>query len=294
MKNRLVNKILILVFLLFSFSLVEGQSKDFSVLVSKGNNQYKHNGIWYDIKVGTSLDEDDLIKVDDNAFVGLVHKGGSTLSLSEGKIYSLKQLRVNQYATGSSAYEYARYYLDRLDASAPPSRLTRSVTSSPLRLMLPNSVNVYNPEVIIRWNSTQPNEQYEVVLKNMFDETLQVRRTADNRCTIDLSASRFSDERLIIVRVQSEGGALRSDDYALKLMSRRDARQIKAELTSLKQELKNEEEALNQLIIASFYEKNNLLIDAITSYEHAINTLPNVEDFQVAYQKFLLRNGLSN
>jgi hypothetical protein len=294
MKNRLVDKFLILVFFLFSFSLVEGQSKNFSVLISKGNNQYKHDGIWYDIKVGTTLDEDDLIKVDDDAFVGLIHKGGSTISLSEEKTYSLKQLRLNRYAADSRAYEYAQYYLDRLDASAPPSRLTRSVTNSPLRLMLPNSVNVYNPEVIIRWNAARSSEQYELVLKNMFDETLQVRRTADNRCTIDLNAPQFSDERLVIVRVQSEGGALRSDDYALKLMSRRDARQIKTELISLKQELKNEEEAVNQLIIASFYEKNNLLIDAITSYEQAINTLPNVEGFQVAYQKFLLRNGLSN
>ena len=294
MKNRLVDKFLILVFFLFSFSLVEGQSKNFSVLISKGNNQYKHDGIWYDIKVGTTLDEDDLIKVDNDAFVALIHKGGSTLSLSEEKTYSLKQLRLNRYAADSRAYEYAQYYLDRLDASAPSSRLTRSVTNSPLRLMLPNSVNVYNPEVIIRWNAARSSEQYELVLKNMFDETLQVRRTADNRCTIDLNAPQFSDERLVIVRVQSEGGALRSDDYALKLMSRRDARQIKTELISLKQELKNEEEAVNQLIIASFYEKNNLLIDAITSYEQAINTLPNVEGFQVAYQKFLLRNGLSN
>ena len=56
----------------------------------------------------------------------------------------------------------------------------------------------------------------------------------------------------------------------------------------------DEETALNKYILAGFYEENNLLIDALTSYEEAIELAPDVESYKEAYVEFLLRNGLSS
>jgi Tfp pilus assembly protein PilF len=50
--------------------------------------------------------------------------------------------------------------------------------------------------------------------------------------------------------------------------------------------------ALNQLILAGFYEENNLIIDAIAAYEQAIKLAPDVTSYQEAYDDFLLRQGL--
>jgi hypothetical protein len=54
-----------------------------------------------------------------------------------------------------------------------------------------------------------------------------------------------------------------------------------------------EETALNKIVLASFYEENKLLINAIENYEAAITMEPEVDFFQAAYSQFLERNGLA-
>jgi hypothetical protein len=54
----------------------------------------------------------------------------------------------------------------------------------------------------------------------------------------------------------------------------------------------NEPTALNKLILAGFYEENNLLIDAITAYEEAVKLAPDVSSYQEDYDEFLIRHGL--
>ena len=56
----------------------------------------------------------------------------------------------------------------------------------------------------------------------------------------------------------------------------------------------SEESALNNVIIASFFEENNLYLDALTQYEKAVNKSPEVEDYKVIYEEFMLANGIGN
>jgi cytochrome c-type biogenesis protein CcmH/NrfG len=53
-----------------------------------------------------------------------------------------------------------------------------------------------------------------------------------------------------------------------------------------------EKTALSQLILAGFYEENNLLIDAISAYKEAIKLAPDVPSFQESYDEFLLRHNM--
>ena len=68
--------------------------------------------------------------------------------------------------------------------------------------------------------------------------------------------------------------------------------QIEQELKELKLVFAGEESALDKLILASFYEQNNLLADALTCYEYAIELSPEIQAFQNAYDQFVFRNGL--
>jgi hypothetical protein len=70
-----------------------------------------------------------------------------------------------------------------------------------------------------------------------------------------------------------------------------DADPILKELEQLSASLR-EESSLNKLILATFYEENNLLIDALINYEQAMQLSPDVEQFSIAYQLFTKRNGL--
>jgi Tfp pilus assembly protein PilF len=59
---------------------------------------------------------------------------------------------------------------------------------------------------------------------------------------------------------------------------------LKADLSS--------ESALGYIIEASYYEDQNLLLDALTKYEQAIKLAPEVQDFQDLYQGFILKYNL--
>ncbi len=50
--------------------------------------------------------------------------------------------------------------------------------------------------------------------------------------------------------------------------------------------------ALNKLLLAAFYEENNLLIDAGTAYAEAIQLAPDVPQYKEDYEAFLLRHGM--
>ena len=64
---------------------------------------------------------------------------------------------------------------------------------------------------------------------------------------------------------------------------------LKKALAEITGEVK-EETALNEFIMAGFYEENKLFIDAITAYEKAIKLAPDVASYKEAYEEFLLRN----
>ena len=49
---------------------------------------------------------------------------------------------------------------------------------------------------------------------------------------------------------------------------------------------------MNKVVLASFYEQNKLLIDAITAYEEAIKLAPDDPTYKDYYEEFLLRNKL--
>ena len=48
--------------------------------------------------------------------------------------------------------------------------------------------------------------------------------------------------------------------------------------------------AFENLILAEFYEQNNLILDASTCFEKAMILKPQVNYFKDAYKEFLMRN----
>jgi Tfp pilus assembly protein PilF len=54
----------------------------------------------------------------------------------------------------------------------------------------------------------------------------------------------------------------------------------------------DEQSALSQLLLAGFYEQNNLLIDAISAYEQAVRLAPDVPFYKESYDEFLMRHNI--
>jgi len=99
---------------------------------------------------------------------------------------------------------------------------------------------------------------------------------------------------MVIVNVSVKGEEeTSSGDYAIQLVNTEDSKEYSVELETLKSSL-DENLPISNLILAEFYEQNDLLLDALTSYERAIQDAPEIDYFKEAYREFLMRNGYND
>ena len=301
--NYVFRRVLFLLAFLLSASIFQpvlAQDTLFQVLAVDGDVKVKKTEAWLPVKEGQQVSTKDLLKLDDGSYLGMVHHTGHSIELKKRGTYVADQLSEK---LGDRKLEvvskYASLYLSMVNegtVTQPTSDLERTINKNQLNVYLPNSVDVFNDEVILRWkDDTELDENYEVKLKNMFNEVLDTKTVSGTKTSLNFNDNKIASERMIIISVISQDFKdQKSKDYGMKQLTPEEAEPIAQELSELKLEITDEQSALDKLILASFYEQNSLLADALTSYEYAVQLAPDVEAFRTAYDQFIFRNGLGN
>jgi len=285
-----------------ALNIAVGQDYAFRVLANKGTNQVNKDGSWVALKTGTSIQEADVLKLADGSYLGLLHSSGRTLELKEAGEFKVSEL-LSKVSTGSSsvASKYANYVMNKManqDGTGHRMSVTgaveRATDNSSLKVFIPESVDLYNSDAVITWEGVEGDPEYTVTLKNMFDEVIFEEKTEDSNITLDFDDPKIKDEILVIFNVKLvEDESVASDEYGIKRLSKEETQEIDVTLNALRAEV-GDDSPLDKLIYASFYEDNDLLIDALTNYVGAMEMSPDVDDFKDAYQQFILRNGLGD
>lgn len=294
---------LTLIFGLFLInSLVLGQDYAFKVLANKGSNEVKSGDTWSPLKTGATLKPGDELKLADNAYVGLVHKSGKPMELKKAGPVKVDELSAQIGGGTSVLNKYTDFILSSNSAEAKKNRLsaTGAVSrdfgdpSAVIQLMLPENQHsgIFNNVAVISWDGSKVAGPYVVTIKNMFEDQLAKAETPETSLQIDLSDPRFANVSAIIVEVSAKSDPkLVSKSHMIKKLAPGEQAKIKVLLNEIIGSV-SEQTAFNKYIMASFYENNNLFIDAISAYEEAIKLAPDVTDFREAYEEFLLRHGL--
>jgi hypothetical protein len=282
--------------LLLTFGYAQAQDYAFKVLVNKGRNELKSGNNWQQLKVGLSLKSADELKISENSYLGLVHVSGKALELKQSGNYKVGDLAAKVNGGSNVLNKYTDFILS--SATAPKNRLAatgavdRGEDNIQIYLPKPELAVVYNDNVIIQWDSHVAPAPYIVTFKSMFDDDLDRLETSENVVSINLSSKNFANEDNIIVEVSSATNKNKvSNKYTLKKLSKADKARIKGELEKIASTT-SEPTALNKLLMAAFYEQNNLLIDAGTAYAEAIQLAPDVPQYKEDYEAFLLRHAM--
>lgn len=284
-------------------STLFAQDYEFRVMMNKGENQVKlAGGDWEALKTGSKLNKGDEIKLVEGAYVGLVHKSGKTLELKEAGTQKVDELS-NQVGSGSSSItsKYADFVMAKMSNQSKEENrrkyasvtgaVERAADDASIKVLMPATSEVYESDPIVTWNPVE-GKKYKVVLKNWFDKTIKTEETSDNWIKINMDEPDLAKEQLIIVTVSlADNEDFTSGDYGIKRVDEEKAKSFESELTDLKSNL-TEESSLNRLILAEFYEENNLIVDALTNYVTAIQLSPDVDYFKDAFEEFKMRNGL--
>ena len=305
-----------LILTVFSFAVllvgspIQAQDYVFKVLANKGGNSVKvadETSDWEPVRTGATLNSNDELRISENSYIGLVHASGKTIELKDEGSYYVKELAAKLGNSRSSvASKYANFVINKMTSDddedinrnhrkylTVTGAVERSVFEAPLSLKMPSSVEVLSNEAMIRWDNVEDAKTYVFTVKNMYDELILSKETNEPNFLLELAKMPFANEELVIVNVRvKENEKMYSGNYGIKRLTGVDADPIKKELEQLAVSLK-EESSLNKLILATFYEENNLLIDAMMNYELAVKLSPEVEQFKIAYDMFIKRNGLN-
>jgi len=284
----------------FIFSNLHAQDGVFSVILNKGENTYGTGATFNPVLLGTSLSENDVLKVADGGYVALVHEAtGASLELKSASDYSVKDMEQMISDQSSTVLaKYGKFLMDKLnpeDEGNQNLNVTGAVERGEeglIKIYWPSVMDVYGNEAIVTWQQTDDIEDYIVTVKNMFDDVIEEKSVTGTSFKMTLDKGKLKDEKLMIINVRAKDNeGVYSRDYGIKRLSPEMKETIGKEFENLMMVAK-EENALNKLLLASFFEENQLLVDAITYYNQALAISPDPDGFTKLYDNFLQRNGL--
>ncbi|GAL86946.1 hypothetical protein MYP_4176 [Sporocytophaga myxococcoides] len=294
--------------LFFISTTVFSQDNLFTVLATKGANKYASSGSseWKAITPGKKLLKDDKLSIDENGYIGLVHKSGKTIEIKKAGVYEVAKLNGEVAAQNSSiTKKYVDYVTSEISNGGSENMASNrhkymDVTGSverdvpAIKVLAPKESFVIGLPVLLKWKPVAGAKSYAVTVKNLFDEPVYSIEVENNFVILDFSKLNIQKDKVYGYQIETKGAErfAKFEGYSFKYLPEDKAAKVSKEADELKANL-NEETALNKIILATFYEDQNLLLNALECYETALKLSPDIEEYKIAYGKFLNRNKLA-
>ncbi len=289
-------KVLAFIFAVALWANVSAQDYAFIVLINKGQNAIKVGNDWLPIKVGASLKSADELKISQNGYLGLVHVTGKPLEVKDAGQHKVADLSAKVKEGSSVLNKYTDFILSSKDNNANSMVATGAVYrgTGAIKVFLPASKEaiIFNDDIAITWAKEPDTKTYVVRFNSMFGDELEKLEVSDTTLSVNLNGAKFRNEDNILVQITSKTDPGKtSDPTMLKKLSNADKKRINTVLSEIA-DYTREKTALNQLVLASFYENHGLLIDAATAYRQAIRMAPTVAQYESEYAEFIARHAL--
>ena len=308
--------IIISLFLALILTLsARSQDFEFKILALKGNIEVKvPKAEWKKIKTGDNINIDDIIKVPKNSYIGLMHKSGRTIEIREEGDFKTKELaeKLSSHKTTFSK-RFAKYVADEIaggesvmkgsnyrESMQKPGSVERGIVDefdpNKIRITLnaPRKFTALQPVVILQWNKVTGVTKYSFRLSDRFDRPVFSKEVGDTMIALDLAPLDIEKDVYYFWKVTSIAGVGAESETACflfpsfeKMAAKRDS------IEMLRSELEDETSPLNQLIMATYLEENQLILESMDAYKKAIKLAPGVEEFKQVYDKFLKRYGIT-
>jgi len=262
-------------------------------MANKGSNMAKTStdDTWKPIKFGDALHAGYWVKVVDKAYLGLVHNSGKTAALEdpgEFKIESIEtSIKNKKKGLGAKYTDFVFEAIGNEDLFGEDKVVTRGI-SDQVFVELPPDAEVVHSKVHLRWKSINEYNEYVVTVKGIFDDVLARIDVKGVYTILDLNDEALSNEQTFVIVVSVKGDeSIRSGDHIINRLNDEDLQQMIPT-----PEENNVITSMDLIVLASYYEINNLLIDASNFYSEAMLKSPDVEDFKKIYDSFISRHGL--
>lgn len=276
---------------------LQAQDYAFKVLANKGDNKVeKQNGEVLPLKSRDLVYETDIIIASDGAYIGLMHTSGKAQEIKGQQKVAVADLIVNVGGKElSSLSKYAQMISKRLAEGEAEKKVTvgTRAVGSKITVMMPQENQLYGSKAVVKFKSSAEDAAtYEVVIMDILDEVVFSAETSSDSVLVDFSAVE-NDMGLYVLNVRKKGDeSFASANYPIRHLQGDESEDITENLEPLTSGL-SEDSPLNLLIVASFFDDQELFLDAQYNYERAIALSPDIPEYKELYQIFLESYGLS-
>ncbi len=301
MTTRFPSVRLILPLLLSVLLITTALAQDyaFKVIVNKGSNQFRSraNMKWQAVSAGSTFQKNDELKTVENAYLGLIHSSGRTLEFRKKGIFNVLDLEASlQKRKKGLPSRYTDFVIEKiLITETDTGNDIQSRGENEIQLLIPKLFEVFNSEFVLAWKPPDGMEDsnYLIQIMDWFGEPVFQVSTDDTRTIIDLNRSEFrgQDQDLVIIVYLEASPDIKSAEYALTAISDERKANLNIELNSYSAGF-DDESPMDQILLAAFFETNDLIVDATYYYHKAMDLALEVEDIRNLYLNFLRRNNL--
>jgi hypothetical protein len=269
-------------------------------MVQRGDNPDEYTPISTGLKI---YQEDKIIITGATSYVGLVSADGKALELKKGGVYYVKDLSM---ALSSGETSMAQKYLSLLvndmskvdDNTARNMKYTgsveRSVENKDIVMFLPETTKIAGTAGAIQWFPKTTISKYNVNIYNLYEEAVYTKSTENKMLSIDFAELGLNPGQVYKMMVSDAANEnLNSGYISLQVPTRSEMAKFETDVNMLKTEVPANS-AIGDMVIATYYEEQELFLNAIPYYESAIEREPNIVEFQDAYNMFLFKIGLES
>ena len=297
-------KISIFVIILFCVCSTEllSQSYLFKVLTLSGKVDYSLSSgqPWKKVQTGESLNKDCKIRLDKNSYAALMYTDGRTKEIQEEGVFEIKDLEQNILNSKRSVTQkFANFVAQEIitDKSEKKDMKTFAavvrVRPNHIESAIPYVTAFMDSIVNFSWHSYPSTGKYIIGILSSANTTIFMDIVNDSVYTLDASKLNLSNETVYKWYVfDADNPQVLSDTNSVILKSLGNKSAIIDTLEILKNEFQSNESPLSQLALGTFYERNNLNIEALREFSKAVSLAPESEEYKLFFAKFLLRHKL--
>jgi hypothetical protein len=304
-----VSLILILSFLYFS-NLASAQQVVFTVLGTKGYVKIGDQKL----KVGSKLKAGESVEIGESAYLGLLTTDHRTMEITQKGVYTVQQLLAKVSAKQKLPDAYAKFVIDELtkvdvEGISAKNRFQHMNKSGAVKRggLAINYIDffktgegghqLYGNTLVLMWYVPEvegkpklPIESYLLGIVGMDSTSYFKKNVKENEISISLSSIKNEGSTTLVCKVaplDKNGISLDKTDIdgvMINLLEGAEKSKITAELKQFAGGT-----ALDQLMMARFFEEKHLYIDAMAAYKEAIRLSDGSEEYENLYYQFLLR-----
>ena len=298
------NVLLALLFCAFAGHVL-AQELVFQTLASKGTCMVQR-GVdpdeYVNLKTGVKLFTDDkIIITGDNSYLGLVSTSGEAIELVKGGVYDVNKLNSSLTASNSSvAGKYVAFLVEDMSKANESTNanmkftgsVERSLGNESIELFIPKDSKVSSELATLKWYPKEEQTAYILTISNMFDEVVYSTQTKEKEVDVDFGdLSLTPDETYKVIVAGAANPAAKSEVASLYVPEESQLNEVEKGVSEIEADTP-EGSAIQEMVLAKFYDENELYLNAIPHFQKAIALQPEVEAYQDAYNAFLYRVGL--